>query len=111
MSSNKIFPYICELSFGSPSHEAMNGIAFFIGMSLYTYEMFDKQETEVTPKQKTWCFLLSMIAMVLLFLFCVQGIFTGSNSFEEVIYGIEIGIYIALISHFYVKDKIMTHMA
>ena len=37
MTSQKIFPYVCQLSFGNPSAESMNITAFFIVLSLYTY--------------------------------------------------------------------------
>lgn len=50
MKTTKIFPFVCELSFGNPSGEAMMGIAFILSIGLYIFVKIREQTEDLTAK-------------------------------------------------------------
>lgn len=71
MWTGRIFPYICELEFGSPSNEAMNCVSFTIASGLFLYEKMQAQEQEVTDKQKIGIAIGIVNSLVQIILFCL----------------------------------------
>lgn len=51
MKSEKIFPFICELSFGNPNGEAIMSMAFVLVIGFIIYKkMKDEQQGEFSDK-------------------------------------------------------------
>jgi hypothetical protein len=46
----------------------------------------------------------------MILLFCLQGAFNGNNTIDEIIFGVEIGVLIALFSHFIVRTWLDRHL-
>ena len=110
MFTSKIFPFICELEFGNPCNEAMNSVAFTFAIGLYAYEKLKEQEEDLTDKQKVAISLSIVASLTMIIMFCLQGIYNGTNTIDAVLFGVEIGIFIALVSHFYVRKSLDKHV-
>ena len=52
----------------------------------------------------------TLFALLMIILFCIQGLYNGSNSIDEVLFGVEIGVFIGLSSHFFVRERLNDHL-
>ena len=47
---------------------------------------------------------------MMLILFCLQGSYNGNNTIDEVLFGIEVGSLIAGFSHFWLRERLDSHV-
>ena len=110
MFTSKIFPFICELEFGNPCDEAMNCVAFTFTIGFYVYEKLKEQDEELSDKQKLGIAMSILFSLTAIILFCLQGIYNGTNTIDQVLFGVEIGLFIACVSHFFVRKPLDKHV-
>eukprot|EP00347_Sterkiella_histriomuscorum_P008639 403344328 len=110
MKSLKIFPFVCELSFGNPSGEAMMSIAFLITLALYISSRLKEQTEEMTRNQQISIGVASLFSIMMIILFCLQGSYNGNNTIDEIIFGMELGVLIGCFSHVYIRQMLDKHL-
>ena len=110
MQTSKIFPFVCELEFGNPAVEAMNCVAFAFALGFFAYERLKEQDEELSDKQKVSIALGILMSLIMIILFCLQGIYNGTNSIDQVLFGVELGLFIATFSHFFVREALEKHV-
>lgn len=110
MKSTKIFPYVCELSFSNPCGETMMSTAFiFAGWMLYLHKL-KRQDTLLTDLEKFLITISCVFSILMIILFSLNGLFTGNNTIDEILFGMETGILIACFSHLVVRKRLSQHL-
>jgi H+/Cl- antiporter ClcA len=51
-----------------------------------------------------------LFSILMIILFCLQGAFNGNNTTDEILFGVELGILVALFSHYVIRKKIDNHV-
>ena len=82
MLTRSIYPFVCELEFGSPCDESMYSVAMIFASGLYYYEKLKNQYEDVTESQKLYVGIASLLSFLGIILFSLQGIYNGSNSID-----------------------------
>lgn len=52
----------------------------------------------------------TILSAILIILFCMQGSYNGNNTIDEIFFGLELGLAIALFSHFYIRKRLDKHL-
>ncbi|CDW89873.1 pap2 superfamily phosphatase [Stylonychia lemnae] len=110
MKTSKIFPFVCELSFGNPSGESMMAVAFVIVVGLYVINKLKDQQDDLTDRQKVSLAITIIFSIMMIILFSIQGSYNGNNTIDEILFGIELGLMIGCFSHFYVLPRLDKHL-
>jgi hypothetical protein len=82
MWSSKIYPYVCDLEFGTPSTEAMNAVAMTFTTALFLYEKLKEQDSDLLDTQKILVALGVIVTLFFIIVFCLQGVYNGINSVD-----------------------------
>lgn len=96
MFSYKIFPFICELSFGNPSEVMMNAVSFTTAAALHIITNLRNQKNEISDKQKLILAGGVVLTLTMLILFSLEGLYNGTHTLDEVFFGAELGFFLAL---------------
>lgn len=51
-----------------------------------------------------------ILSIVTIILFSLQGIYNGSNTIDQVLFGIELGLFVAWVSHYYLRTMLEKHV-
>jgi membrane-associated phospholipid phosphatase len=106
MVSMDIKPSVCRPDFGNPSGHCMVSSFFWITCYLHQYyEVGVKRQ-----RMAVFCtaYIIKMVATVALIVFlmflALSRVFLGEHSYNQVLFGLEIGTLFAFILHFFVKQ-------
>ena len=53
---------------------------------------------------------MSVGLVTLLILFCLQGIYNGLNTIDQIFFGLELGVFVAVVSHNFVRERLEKHV-
>lgn len=110
MFSSRVFPYVCELEFGNPSVVVLNCVAFIFSNGLNLYEKLKNQDEDLSDKQKIGAAIGIVGSLVAIIVASLQGIYNGTNTIDQVLFGVELGLFIAFFCHYLVKDTLRRHI-
>jgi hypothetical protein len=110
MFTSRVFPFVCELEFGNPCDEVMNFVTMVTAFGLYYYEQLKVQDDEFSSCQKFGIGISALFSLLGLILFSLQGVYNGANSIDSVLFGLELGIFVAWLSHYFFRKKLDTHV-
>lgn len=105
-----IFPYICELEFGNPATETMNAVAITFSAGLFLKARLSHAEEDLSLCQKLGMCLGVVFGIAIVMIYSLQGIYNGTNSIDAVLFGVELGLFIAIYSHFFIRERIDKHI-
>ena len=51
-----------------------------------------------------------VLTLTLLILFSLEGLYNGTHTLDEILFGAELGLFLAMFGQFYVKPKLDRHL-
>ena len=82
MLTRSIYPFVCELEFGTPCDESMYSVTLIFAFGFYYYEKLKEQDEETSDRQKIGIAAGIILSFLAIILFSLQGIYNGSNSID-----------------------------
>ena len=105
-----IFPYICELEFGNPATETMNAVAITFSTGLFLKNKLSNSDEYLSLCQKLGVCLAVIFGIIFVMTYSLQGIYNGTNSIDAVLFGVELGLFIAIYSHYFIRERLDKHI-
>ncbi len=94
----------CSTEYGDPSGHALSSISTLL---VIVFDLFDKYQGKIS---RGWKALIVGVNLFIIWIVGYSRLFNGSHSIDQILHGWLLGIWLTLMFHFILRDRIFKHI-